>query len=163
MLCYYRLLLVSFASSKPECTPNSLSQSHIHDKACDRSKKEKLLTKLCFKPFQNIPKIQFSTLSSKRSAPATPSGAGLIKTDMEAGRFHTAVKPHCLISPDNHSPYTHMLLAADSQCETLKLQKKAVGCCGNSWKKSQQAFVVLPLSSWILCFPGTLMTWKWNN
>lgn len=97
------------------------------------------------------------------------SGAGLIKKVMELGRFRTAVKLHCFISPDNHLPaYTHMLLAADSQCDMLKPQKKAVGCCGNSWKKQSASICGISFEFLHSLLPWNkaaidLMAWKWKG
>lgn len=97
------------------------------------------------------------------------SGAGLIKELMESGRFHIAVKPHCLISPDNHSSAcTHMLLAADSQCDVLKPQKKAVGCCGNSCKKQSAGICGISFEFLHSLLPWNmaavdLKAWKWKG
>lgn len=125
-----------------------------------KEKNQKLLTKLCLRPFRTVVwflgYVSLCCLSKSAHLPGQVEPA-LSRWLWRPGGFTSQVKLHYLIFPDNHSPaYTHASGYRLTAWDMLKSQKKAVCRCGNSqcWKKTVskclQHFIWVPAPSALL-------------
>lgn len=138
------------------------SQSHIHDKACDRRKQNKSCSQSYVSGlFRSVVwflgYVSLRCLSKSAHLPGQVEPA-LSRWLWRQGGFTWQVKLHYLIFPDNHSPALHTTASSYwlIAWEMLKSQKRLYVTVGivSVGKNSQQMFAAFHMGSCTLCFSG---------